>query len=247
DRAAERDGGRTRAHRERLPEQRAAPARGAARGADDARGRDGGDRVPPARGGGGTSRRGPALRHAQAGGAGAGPRGQSEAPARRRAGRRPEPRGGRDPRRHPPLDPGPARGDRAARRAPHEPGHAGVRPSGRARLRPAHRGGTARGDPARSRRHPRLSRKRELMPALLEAEDLAAQYGWTKVLHGLSFAVESGGITTILGANGAGKTTTLRAVCRMVKTSGQVRFDGQRIDGKATEDIVRLGIAHTPE
>src|ERR1700730_7927250 len=85
------------------------------------------------------------------------------------------------------------------------------------------------------------------MPALLEAQDLAAQYGWTKVLHGLSFAVESGGITTILGANGAGKTTTLRAVCRMVKTSGQVRFDGQRIDGKATEDIVRLGIAHIPE
>jgi branched-chain amino acid transport system ATP-binding protein len=85
------------------------------------------------------------------------------------------------------------------------------------------------------------------MPALLEAVDLEAQYGWTKVLHGLSFSVETGGITTILGANGAGKTTTLRAVCRMVKTSGQVRFDGRRIDGKATEDIVRLGIAHTPE
>jgi branched-chain amino acid transport system ATP-binding protein len=59
--------------------------------------------------------------------------------------------------------------------------------------------------------------------------------------------VEAGGITTILGANGAGKTTALRAVCQMVKTSGQVRFDGQRIDGKTTEDIVRLGIAHTPE
>ena len=85
------------------------------------------------------------------------------------------------------------------------------------------------------------------MPALLEAEDLTAQYGWTKVLHGLAFAVESGGITTILGANGAGKTTTLRAVCRMVKTGGQVRFDGERIDAKATEDIVRLGIAHVPE
>jgi branched-chain amino acid transport system ATP-binding protein len=85
------------------------------------------------------------------------------------------------------------------------------------------------------------------MPPLLEAEDLRAQYGWTKVLHGLSFAVESGGITTILGANGAGKTTTLRAVCGMVKTSGTVRFEGQRIDGKATEDIVRLGIAHAPE
>jgi branched-chain amino acid transport system ATP-binding protein len=85
------------------------------------------------------------------------------------------------------------------------------------------------------------------MPALLEAQDLEAQYGWTKVLHGLSFTVESGGITTILGANGAGKTTTLRAVCRMIRTAGQVRFDGQRIDGKTTEDIVRLGIAHAPE
>src|SRR5213593_4296983 len=85
------------------------------------------------------------------------------------------------------------------------------------------------------------------MPALLEAQNLQAQYGWTKVLHGLAFTVEAGGITTILGANGAGKTTTLRAVCGMVKTAGQVRFDGQRIDGRATEDIVRLGIAHTPE
>src|SRR5213593_2871005 len=85
------------------------------------------------------------------------------------------------------------------------------------------------------------------MPALLEAADLHAQYGWTKVLHGLSFAVEAGGITTILGANGAGKTTTLRAVCGMVKTSGEIRFDGRRIDGKATEDLVRLGIAHAPE
>ena len=85
------------------------------------------------------------------------------------------------------------------------------------------------------------------MPALLEAENLEAQYGATKVLHGLGFAVEAGGITAILGANGAGKTTTLRAVCGMVKTAGSVRFEGQRIDGKATEEIVRLGIAHTPE
>src|SRR5215475_13372334 len=85
------------------------------------------------------------------------------------------------------------------------------------------------------------------MPALLEAANLYAQYGWTAVLHGLTFAVEAGGITTILGANGAGKTTTLRAVCGMVKTSGEVRFAGQRIDGRATEDIVRLGIAHAPE
>lgn len=83
--------------------------------------------------------------------------------------------------------------------------------------------------------------------ALLEVDGLHAQYGWTKVLHGLTFSVQEGGITTILGANGAGKTTTLRAVCGMVKTTGEVRFDGRRIDGKATEDVIRLGIAHAPE
>ena len=84
--------------------------------------------------------------------------------------------------------------------------------------------------------------------ALLEVDGLHAQYGWTKVLHGLQFAVEDGGITTILGANGAGKTTTLRAVCGMVKpTAGQIRFAGERIDGRATKDLVRLGIAHVPE
>jgi len=85
------------------------------------------------------------------------------------------------------------------------------------------------------------------MPPLLEALGLEARYGWTKVLHDLRFSVEEGGITTVLGANGAGKTTTLRAVCGMVKTAGEIRFDGRRIDGKATEDLVRLGIAHAPE
>jgi branched-chain amino acid transport system ATP-binding protein len=83
--------------------------------------------------------------------------------------------------------------------------------------------------------------------ALLEARGLTAQYGWTRVLHGVDFAVEAGGITTILGANGAGKTTTLRAVCGMVRTSGEIAFDGQRIAGRATEDLVRLGIGHVPE
>jgi len=82
---------------------------------------------------------------------------------------------------------------------------------------------------------------------LLEARGLEAQYGWTKVLHGIDFAVEEGGITTILGANGAGKTTTLRAVCGMVRTAGEIRFAGQRINGRATEDLVRLGIGHAPE
>jgi branched-chain amino acid transport system ATP-binding protein len=82
---------------------------------------------------------------------------------------------------------------------------------------------------------------------LLEARGLQAFYGPSSVLHGLSFAIAEGGITTILGANGAGKTTTLRAVCGMVRTGGEIRFAGGRIDGKATEDIARLGIAHVPD
>jgi branched-chain amino acid transport system ATP-binding protein len=83
--------------------------------------------------------------------------------------------------------------------------------------------------------------------AWLEAANLRAAYGQTRVLHGMDFAMEQGTITTLLGANGAGKTTTLRALCGMVRTEGEIRFGGQRIDGRATEDIVRLGIAHVPD
>jgi branched-chain amino acid transport system ATP-binding protein len=85
------------------------------------------------------------------------------------------------------------------------------------------------------------------MAALLEVSHLKAGYGATQVLHDLSFAMDEGSITALLGANGAGKTTTLRALCGMVATQGQIRFGGTRIDGRATEDIVRLGIAHVPE
>ena len=82
---------------------------------------------------------------------------------------------------------------------------------------------------------------------LLEVKDLFAGYGVTEVLHGLSMQIEEGSITTLLGANGAGKTTTLRALSKMIKVRGQIMFDGQAIEGKATEDIVRLGVAHVPD
>jgi branched-chain amino acid transport system ATP-binding protein len=82
---------------------------------------------------------------------------------------------------------------------------------------------------------------------LLEVKDLFAGYGATEVLHGLSMQIEEGSITTLLGANGAGKTTTLRALSKMIKVRGQILFDGQAIEGRATEDIVRLGVAHVPD
>jgi branched-chain amino acid transport system ATP-binding protein len=85
------------------------------------------------------------------------------------------------------------------------------------------------------------------MPALLEVENLGAFYGTTQALHGLSFSLEEGGITTLLGANGAGKTTTLRAISGLVRTTGEIRFGGSRIDSRKTEDIARSGIAHVPD
>ena len=85
------------------------------------------------------------------------------------------------------------------------------------------------------------------MAALLQARNLRAFYAQAEVLHGIDFALNEGGITTILGANGAGKTTTLRAVCGMVRTQGEISFDARRIDGKRTEEIARGGIAHVPD
>jgi len=85
------------------------------------------------------------------------------------------------------------------------------------------------------------------MSVLLEVRNLEAFYGRTKALHGVSFSMMAGGITTILGANGAGKTTTLRAISRMVRTAGAILFEGQSLEQRATEDVVRLGIAHAPE
>ncbi|MBN8929603.1 MAG: ABC transporter ATP-binding protein [Rhodospirillales bacterium 69-11] len=85
------------------------------------------------------------------------------------------------------------------------------------------------------------------MPALLEAKGLRAAYGETKVLHGIDFRVSEGGVTALLGANGAGKTTTLRAICGMVRTEGEIWLAGTRIDGRATEDVVRRGVAHVPD
>jgi branched-chain amino acid transport system ATP-binding protein len=85
------------------------------------------------------------------------------------------------------------------------------------------------------------------MAALLEVKGLKAFYGQTQSLYDVGFEIETGGITTLLGANGAGKTTTLRAICNMVRREGLVRFDGKDIKNLPTEEVVRLRIAHVPE
>ena len=85
------------------------------------------------------------------------------------------------------------------------------------------------------------------MNHLLEVKNLNAWYGATQALFGVNFALDKGSITTILGANGAGKTTTLRAICQTVKTTGDIVLVGQNVAGKATDKIVRMGMAHVPD
>ena len=85
------------------------------------------------------------------------------------------------------------------------------------------------------------------MKARLEVENLCAWYGRTQALHGVTFSIATDGITTVLGANGAGKTTTLRAISRLVRTEGNIRFDGRALDACSTEDVAAMGIAHAPE
>ena len=85
------------------------------------------------------------------------------------------------------------------------------------------------------------------MAPILELRAVKAFYSQSEVVHGIDVAVEEGGMTVLLGANGAGKTTTLRAICGMVRSEGEIRFAGQRLERRSTEAIAALGIAHVPE
>ncbi len=85
------------------------------------------------------------------------------------------------------------------------------------------------------------------MAPILELRALKAFYGQSEVVHGVSIAVEDGGMTVLLGANGAGKTTTLRAICGMVRSEGKILFAGEQIERRTTEAIAALGVAHVPE
>ncbi|MGB9737546.1 ABC transporter ATP-binding protein [Chloroflexus sp.] len=84
--------------------------------------------------------------------------------------------------------------------------------------------------------------------ALLELQNVHTYYGKIHALKGISMTVEKGEIVTLIGSNGAGKTTTLRTISGLLKPrQGQILFKGQRIDTLPPHDIVKLGIAQSPE
>ena len=84
--------------------------------------------------------------------------------------------------------------------------------------------------------------------AMLEVRDLNVHYGAIHALHGVSLKVEQGQIVTLIGCNGAGKTTTLRTISGLLRpTGGDVLFEGRSICNLAPHEIVRLGLAQSPE
>lgn len=83
---------------------------------------------------------------------------------------------------------------------------------------------------------------------MLEVKDLVVAYGKVRAVKGISFSVPRGQVVSLLGTNGAGKTTTLRTISGLLRPeSGEVWFEGQRIDRVPAHKVVQLGLAHSPE
>lgn len=83
---------------------------------------------------------------------------------------------------------------------------------------------------------------------MLEIKSLSVHYGGIHALQGIDLSVPEGKIVTLIGANGAGKSTTLRSIVGLVKpTSGKVLLHDTVISGKATQEIVQMGLVLVPE
>ncbi|MEO5535573.1 MAG: ABC transporter ATP-binding protein [Pseudolysinimonas sp.] len=86
------------------------------------------------------------------------------------------------------------------------------------------------------------------MTTLLEVDNLSVNYGHIEAIRNISFAVEEGTITTLIGANGAGKTTTLKTISglRPVR-KGKIVFNGKDITKTPSYERVKLGLTQSPE
>ncbi len=83
---------------------------------------------------------------------------------------------------------------------------------------------------------------------LLSVKGLSAHYGRVQALSSVDFEAPEGSIVTLIGANGAGKSTFMMAVSGVLRSiSGTIEYDGRRIDGLPSDEIVRLGLSQCPE
>ena len=83
---------------------------------------------------------------------------------------------------------------------------------------------------------------------MLKVSNIEVSYGDYQVIWGVSLEVGEGEVVSLMGPNGCGKSTILNTISGLLKpVSGSIEFVGQRIDGQATHDIVRLGLAHILE
>lgn len=83
---------------------------------------------------------------------------------------------------------------------------------------------------------------------LLELTNISVHYGGIQALNNINLIVNQGEVVTLIGANGAGKTTTLKAISQIVKVDqGQIIYNGRNITNYAPHQLVKLGIAHSPE
>jgi branched-chain amino acid transport system ATP-binding protein len=83
---------------------------------------------------------------------------------------------------------------------------------------------------------------------LLEFKNVSVDYGKVKALKDVSLEIGAGEMVSIVGANGAGKTTTLKTIIGLLRpAAGEIWFEGERIDGRRTEDVVKRGLAFCME
>ena len=82
---------------------------------------------------------------------------------------------------------------------------------------------------------------------MLEVSGLKVKYAEVEAVKGISLSVPKGSIVVLLGANGAGKSSTLNAIAGLVASTGSINFEGKPLSGQPAEDIVKRGIALTPE
>jgi branched-chain amino acid transport system ATP-binding protein len=83
---------------------------------------------------------------------------------------------------------------------------------------------------------------------LLAVRNLEAFYGESKVLHGMTFAIEAGEVVTLLGRNGTGKTTTMRSIMGILRpVHGSIALKGKEISELSSNRVARLGVGYCPE